>query len=136
MREFWKTLSCIVTLEVYMARNLHRGAFRTAIGYVLFVMGGTTLLILLRIALGGSWFFDSHGYIHPGFRATFISGATFFLRILTSVLVLNWLFLGALLYLCALALNKLPVSPLVSKLLLALISMLISARILVYLPPV
>jgi hypothetical protein len=119
-----------------MARNLHRGAFRTAIAYVFVVMGGTAFLILLRIALGGSWSFDLHGYIHPGFRATFISGATYFLRIFFSLLVLIWLFTGTVLYLCALALNKLSASPVVSKLILALLSMFISARILIYLAPV
>ena len=118
-----------------MARKLHRGAFRTALEYVLIVMGGTALFITLRIALGGNWYFDSHGYIHPGFRASLVSGSVFFLRILGSLLVLAWLLLGALLYLCALGLIKLFGNGIFPRLALALVSMIVSGGIVILLPP-
>src|SRR5271165_2392765 len=119
-----------------MTRQLHRGAFRTALAYVLFVMGGTALLVTLRAALGANWYFNSHGYVHPAFRVAFLSGATFFLRILASPLVFVWLLLGVLLYLCALLLLRLSKKLIVSRLLLAVISFILSSRILIWLPPV
>jgi hypothetical protein len=42
-----------------MTRKLHRGAIRAALAYVLFVIGGTALLITLRIALGATGILSS-----------------------------------------------------------------------------
>ena len=118
-----------------MSRKLHRGAFRTALAYVLFVMGGTALFITLRIALGANWYFDSHGYIHPGFRAALVSGTVIFLRILASPLVLVWLYVGALLYIGALILAGLIKNNIIPGLALGVVSMIGSGWIVIRWPP-
>jgi hypothetical protein len=119
-----------------MNRNLYRGAFRAAINYFLFVMVGTALLIGLFIGNGGPWYFDSHGYINPGFRAAFISGANYFEQILAIGLGLIWLLPGAVLYLCALAHNKLSAGRIASKIVLIMLSMFFSVVISWFLHPV
>ena len=118
-----------------MTRKLHRGAFRTALAYVLFVMGGTALLITLRIALGGNWYFEQRGYIHPGFRAAILSGAYIFLSKLVTPAVLIWLFVGALLYVGALILTGLIENNIVPGLVLGVISMIVSGWSMIRVPP-
>jgi hypothetical protein len=117
-----------------MAQKKHRGAYRTAIEYVLFVMGGISVVVMLVIGLGGEWFFNSQTYIHPGFRAAFASGPGFFLRIAASPFVLVWLFLGTLIYICGLLLQTLGAT-LLPRLLLGTISASLSGAILILLPP-
>jgi hypothetical protein len=85
--------------------------------------------------MGADWYFDSHGYIHPGFRETLVSGTIFFSRILASPLVLIWLFVGTLLYICALGLIGLAGNGIFPRLALALISMIASGGIVILLPP-
>jgi hypothetical protein len=118
-----------------MKRKLHRGAFRAALAYVLFVMGGTALLITLRIALGGNWYFDSRAYIHPGFRAAILSGVNIFLTRLVTPAVLIWLFVGALLYVGALILTGLIKNNIVPGLVLGVISMIVSGWTMIRVPP-
>lgn len=117
-----------------MARKNHRGAFRTAIGYVLFVMGGTSVFVMLVVGLGGDWFFNEREYIHPGLRAAVTAGPAFFLRISASVLVLDWLFMGALIYICGLVLQPLKKS-LFPRLVLAAISAFLSGAIVILIGP-
>jgi hypothetical protein len=119
-----------------MDRNLYRGAFRAAIDYLLFVWGGTALLILLSIGNGSPWYFDSHGYINPGFRVTFISGGIYFGQILATGIGLIWSLPGAVLYRCALAHNKLHAGRAASKLVLIMLSMFVSVVIPRFLSPV
>jgi hypothetical protein len=119
-----------------MARKLHRGAFRTALEYVLVVMGGTALLITLWVALGANWYFDLRGYIHPGFRSAILSGADIFLtRLVTPAAVLIWLFVGALLYIAALILTGLLKNNLFPGLGLGAISMVASGWLMIRVPP-
>lgn len=118
-----------------MTRKLHRGAIRTALAYVLFVIGGTALLITLRIALGGNWYFEQRGYIHPGFRTAILSGAYIFLTRLVTPAVLIWLFLGALLYVGALILTGLFKNNIIPGLVLGVISMIVSGWIMIRVPP-
>ncbi len=118
-----------------MTRKLHRGAFRTALEYVLFVMGGTALLITLWIALGANWYFDSRAYIHPGFRAAIQSGAYIFLTRLVTPGVLIWLFVGAILYIGALILTGLIKNNIIPGLALGAISMIVSGWMMIRVPP-
>src|ERR1051325_4747024 len=104
--------------------------------YVLLVMGGTALLLNLYIALGGGWYFDSHGYIHQGFFTSLFTGIALYLKIVTSVLVLGWCFIAALLYLSALFLLWLFNKRVISAFLLGILSLILTAGIFIWLPPV
>ena len=117
-----------------MARKNHRGAYRTAIWYVLIVMGGTLAGVLPAFSLLASWQEKSHGYNHPSVLAMLGLYLKLFLRLAASPLVLGWLFSGALIYICALALQKLKVT-LVSRLILAGISAYLSCKILLLISP-
>lgn len=118
-----------------MSRKLHRGALRTALEYVLIVMGGTALVVTFRIATGGNWYFEQRGYIHPGVRDTIVSGAYTFLMILASPMVLTWLFVGALLYVIALALTGSMKNNVIPCVLTGAVAMIASGGVVILLPP-
>ncbi len=121
-----------------MARPNHRGAYRTAIGYVLIVMGGTFLLVMSALNLWAAWQDKSYGHNHrnnPGVVAVFGFNLKLFLRLVCSPFVLLWLFAGALVYLCGLLLQKLKV-PILSRLILAAVSAYLSSKIIMFVAPV
>jgi hypothetical protein len=120
-----------------MARPKHRGAYRTAISYVLIVMGGTFLLVLPALSLLGAWQDRSYGYshVHPSVLAVLGAHLKLFFRLVGSLIVLIWLFAGALVYLAALVLQKLKV-PIVSRLILAALSAYLSCKIIMTIAPV
>src|SRR6266849_572495 len=95
--------------KAQMARPNHRGAYRTAIGYVLIVMGGTFLLVLPALSLLGAWQDRSYGYshVHPSVLAVLGAHLKLFFRLVGSLLVLIWLLAGAFVYVAALVLQKL-----------------------------
>ena len=122
-----------------MARPQHRGAYRTAIAYVLVVMGGTFLLVLPAFTLLANFQEKSYAAYHhltqPGVLAVLGAHLKLFLRLVGSLMVLIWLFAGALVYLAALVLQKLKV-PIVSRLILAALSAYLSCKIIMTIAPV
>jgi len=120
-----------------MARPNHRGAYRTAIGYVLIVMGGTFLLVMSAWNLWAASEDKSYGYIHrnnPSVVAVLGFNLKLFLRLVCSPFVLLWVFAGALVYLCGLLLQKLNV-PILSRLILAAVSAFLSFIIIRFIAP-
>jgi hypothetical protein len=83
------------------------GALKAGLEYICVVMGGAALVISLWIGLGGSWFFDSHGYTHPGFISAFVSGIETFLLFLTTRLAGLWFVDGCIIWACVSATNRL-----------------------------
>lgn len=124
--------------EAHMARKNHRGAYRTAIAYVLIVMGGTFLLVLPAFTLLASVQEKSYAAYHHLAQPSVVPILGFhlklFLRLAASFLVLLWLFAGVLIYGCGLALQKLKV-PLLARLILAAISACLSYIIIFLLAP-
>ena len=118
-----------------VVRKNHRGAYRTALGYVLVVMGGTFLVVTPAfnlLASGGDRF---HPYAHPSVLAVLGFNVKLFFRVAGSPAVALWLFAGALVYLCALLLQKLKI-PLLSRLILAAVSAYLSCKIVFFVAPV
>ena len=118
-----------------MAQMTYRGAYRTAVAYLLIVMGGTFVVVFPAISLLARSQDRSLGYATRSPQAILSLHLRTFLQFAASTLPLIWLLAGALLYLCALALQKLKV-PLLSRLLLAGISAYLSFRILPFIAPV
>lgn len=118
-----------------MVRKSHRGAYRTALGYVLVVMAGTFLLVLPAFTLLANEPDRFHPYAHPSLLAILGFHVKLLLRLFGSLLVLIWLFAGALIYICALLLQKLKI-PLLSRLILAAVSAYVSCKIVFFLAPV
>jgi hypothetical protein len=118
-----------------VVRKNHRGAYRTALGYVLVVMAGTFLLVLPAFTLLANAPDRFHPNAHPSLLAILGFHAKLLLRLVGSLLVLIWLFAGVLIYLCALLLQKLKI-PLLSRLILAAISAYLSCKIVFFLAPV
>ena len=118
-----------------MVRKNHRGAYRTALGYVLVVMAGTFLLFLPSFTLLANAPDRFHPHAHPSLLAILGFHAKLFLRLVGSPLLLIWLFAGVLIYLCALLLQKLKI-PLLSRLILAAVSAYLSCRIVFFVAPV
>lgn len=118
-----------------MIRKNHRGAYRTALGYVMVVMGGTFLVFLPLFTLLANTQDRFHPSVHPSLLAILGFHAKLFLRVAGSPLVLIWLFAGVLIYLCALLLQKLKI-PLLSRLILAAVSAYLSCKIVFFIAPV
>lgn len=118
-----------------MVRKNHRGAYRTALGYVLVVMAGTFLIVLPAFTLLANGSDRLHAYPHSSLLAVLGFHAKLFLRVAGSLLVAIWLFAGALIYLCALLLQKLKI-PLLSRMILAAASAYLSCKIVFFLAPV
>ena len=60
-----------------MIRTPLLGTFRTVLEYVVFVMGGTAILVMFARGLGILWSFNPE-FVHPGFRVAFVSGFMYF----------------------------------------------------------
>jgi len=108
-------------------------------------MGGTALLVMFARGLGILWSFNPE-FVHPGFRAALISGCLYFWELLVDVprvavsgvvipQILSWVFVAALLYVCALLLTKTSSGTLIQRLLLALLSLYCSGRVIVFFSP-
>jgi hypothetical protein len=119
---------------VHVVRKDHRGAYRTALGYVLVVMAGTFLLVLPMFTLLASEPDRLHAYAHPSLLAVLGFHAKLLLRLVGSFLVVLWLFAGVFIYVCALLLQKLKI-PLLSRLILAAVSAYLSCKIVFILAP-
>ncbi len=128
-----------------MIRTRLLGAIRTVLEYVLFVMGGTALLVMLARGLGILRSFNPE-FIHPGFRAALVSGCLYFWALLVNVprvvffgvvipQILSWVFIAALLYVCALLLAKTSLGTLIQRIALALISLYCSGRVIMFFSP-
>jgi hypothetical protein len=118
-----------------VVRKNHRGAYRTALGYVLVVMGGTFLVVTPAFNLLASGADRFHPYAHPSVLAVLGFNVKLFLRVAGSPAVALWLFAGVLVYLCALLLQKLKI-PLLSRLILAAVSAYLSCKIVFFVAPV
>ena len=118
-----------------MVRKNHRGAYRTALGFVLVVMGGTFLVFLPSFTLLATAPDRFHPSAHPSLLAILGFHAKLFLRVAGSPFVLIWLFAGVLIYLCALLLQRLKI-PLLSRLILAAVSAYLSCKIVFFIAPV
>lgn len=99
-------------------------------------MGGAALVISLRIGLGGNWFFDSHGYTHPGFIGALVSGIETFLLFLTTRLAILWFIDGCIVWACVSATNRLLRGSKLAVLAAAVISITCSAPIPFFASPV
>jgi hypothetical protein len=121
------------------ARKNHRGAYRTAVAYVLIVMAGTLVVILPALGILGNFFDKSYAHTRhiaqPGILAVVGAHLKLFLRLVGSFVVLLWLFAGALIYVFGLGLQKLKV-PILSRLILAAISGYLSCKIILMIAPV
>lgn len=118
-----------------MARKDYRGAYRTAIWYLLIVMGGTLLGVMPALTLFLNWGEESHGHnrsIGPAIWGAYLK---VFLLLAASPLVLGWLFIAGFIYICALALQHLLKVTLVSRLILACISAYLSWEIVFLISP-
>jgi hypothetical protein len=118
-----------------VVRKNHRGAYRTALGYVLVVMGGTFLVFLPLLTLLANTQDRFHPFVHPSLLAILGFHAKLFLSVAGSLLVLIWLFAGVLIYLCAVLLQKLKI-PFLSRLILAAVSAYLSCKIVFFIAPV
>jgi hypothetical protein len=126
-------------------RNRLLGALRTVLEYVVFVMGGTALLVIFARGLGILWSFNPE-FVHSGFRAAFISGFMYFYTLLVympRVVVwglvvpqtLSWIFIAVLLYVAALLLAKTSSGRPIQRVVLAVISMYCSGRVILFFSP-
>jgi hypothetical protein len=118
-----------------MARKDYRGAYRTATWYLLIVMGGTLLGVMPVLTLFLNWDEESHGHSRSSGLAIWGQHLGLFLVVAVSPLVLGWLVIAGLIYACALSLQKLKVTPLVSCLILACFSAYLSSEILFLISP-
>jgi len=128
-----------------MIRTRLLGAVRTVLEYIVFVMGGTAILVMFARGMGILWS-RSPEFVHPGFRAALVSGCMYFYALLIYVpriviwglvvpQVLSWVFVGVLLYLCALVLAKTSSGTLIQRIVLALISLYCSGRVIMFFSP-
>jgi len=134
-----------VSGEVHMIRTRLLGTFRTVLEYVVFVMGGTAILVMFARGLGILWSFNPE-FVHPGFRVAFVSGFMYFYALLVYVprvvvwgmvipQIMSWVFVAALLYVCALLLAKTTSGTLIQRIALALISLYCSGRVIMFFSP-
>ena len=128
-----------------MIRTRLLGTFRTVLEYVVFVMGGTVILVMFARGLGILWSFNPE-FVHPGFRVAFVSGFMYFYALLVYVprvvvwgmvipQIMSWVFVAALLYVCALLLAKTTSGTLIQRIVLALISLYCSGRVIMFFSP-
>lgn len=121
------------------------GALRTVLEYVVFVMGGTAILVMLARGVGILWSFNPE-FVHPGFRAALVAGFMHFYalvvyapRVVVWSLVVpqisSWIFVAVILYVCALLLAKTPSPVLMSRIVLGVISLYCSGRVVIFLSP-
>lgn len=120
-----------------MARMNHRGAIRAAIAYVLVVGGGTFLVVMtgLNALMAAEDNFGGHAHAQVSLLALLGLNLKLFLRLSGSLYVLIWLFVGVLIYLCGLLLQKLK-APVLGRLILAVVSSFLSCGIISFLAPV
>ncbi len=108
-------------------------------------MGGTALLVIFARGVGILWSFNPE-FVHPGFRAALVSGCMYFYALLVYMprimiwglvipQVLSWIFVAALLYVCALLLAKTTSGTLIQRIVLALISLYCSGRVIMFFSP-
>jgi len=126
-------------------RNRLLGALRTVLEYVVFVMGGTALLVMFARGLGILWSFNPE-FVHAGFRASFVSGFMYFYALIVYVprvvlwglvlpQILSWVFVAVLLYFAALPLAKSSPTALAPRVVLAVISLLCSGGVILFFSP-
>ena len=119
-----------------MGRPIHRGAYRTAIGYVLVVMGGVFVIVFPALALlaSGDKSYGGYTHGHSGVFAVFGLHLKLFFRLAGSWMIVIWLVAGAFLYICALGLQKLK-PRIFSRLIMAGISAFLSCKIVITIAP-
>jgi len=121
------------------------GALRTVLEYVVFVMGGTAVLVMFARGLGILWSFNGE-FVHPGFRAAFVAGFMYFYALLVYMprvvvwgfvvpQILSWIFVAVLLHVAALLLAKASSRTLIPRIVLAVISLWCSGRVIVFFSP-
>ena len=80
-----KLALCDVAIrEARVVRNRLFGVLRTVLEYVVFVMGGTAVLVMFARSVGILWSFNPE-FVHPGFRAAVVSGFLYFYALLVYV---------------------------------------------------
>ena len=141
-----KLALCDVAIrEARVVRNRLFGVLRTVLEYVVFVMGGTAVLVMFARSVGILWSFNPE-FVHPGFRAAVVSGFLYFYALLVYVprvvvwglvvpQILSWVFVAVLLYVAALLLAKASSRTLVSRVVAAVISLYCSGRVIVFFSP-
>lgn len=121
------------------------GALRTVVEYVVFVMGGTAVLVMFARGVGILWSFNPE-FVHPGFRAALVAGITRFYALiiytprvvvwgLVVPQILSWFFVAVLLYVAAFLLAKTPSPTLVNRIVLGVISLYCSGRVITFFSP-
>jgi hypothetical protein len=121
------------------------GALRTILEYIVFVMGGTAILVMFARGMGILWS-RSPEFVHPGFRAALVSGCMYFYALMVYMprmviwglvvpQVLSWVFVAALLYVCALLLAKTTSGTLIQRIVLAVISLYCTGRVIIFFSP-
>jgi hypothetical protein len=108
-------------------------------------MGGTAILVMFARGLGILWSFAPE-FVHPGFRAAFVSGCMYFYALLVYLprivvwgvvvpQILSWVFVAAVLYVCALLLAKASSGTFIQRMVLAVISLYCSGRVIMFFSP-
>lgn len=121
------------------------GALRTVLEYVVFVMGGTAILVILARGVGILWSFNPE-FVHPGFRAAFVAGFMYFYALIVYLprvvvwgfvvpQILSWVFVAVLLYVAALLLARTSSPTFARRIVLAVISLLCSGRVILFFSP-
>lgn len=139
------TVCDVAIREARVIRNRLFGALRTVLEYVVFVMGGTAILAMFARGVGILWSFNPE-FVHPGFRAAFVSGFLYFYALLVYVprvvvwglvvpQILSWVFVAVLLYVAALLLARTSPPTVAPRIVLAVISLLCSGRVILFFSP-
>lgn len=121
------------------------GALRTVLEYVVFVMGGTAILVMFARGAGILWSFNPE-FVHPGFRAALVSGLIYFYALLTYAprivlwglavpQILSWFFVAVVLYVAALLLAKTSFPVRMSRIALGGISLCCSGLVIIFFSP-
>ena len=128
-----------------MIRTRLFGALRTILEYIVFLMGGTAILVMFARGMGILWT-RSPEFVHPGFRVALVSGCMYFYTLIVYMprmviwglvvpQILSWVFVAALLYVCALLLAKTTSGTLIQRIVLALISLYCTGRVIIFFSP-
>jgi hypothetical protein len=121
------------------------GALRTILEYIVFVMGGTAILVMFAHGMGILWSRNPE-FAHPGLPMAVTSGLTYFFGLLLYTprvvvwgvvvpQVLSWIFVAVLLYVTALLLAKVSSHVPVNRIVLSVISLYCTARVIVFFSP-
>lgn len=121
------------------------GALRTVLEYVVFVMGGTAILVMSARGLGILWSFNPEPF-HPGLGTALVSGFVYFYALVISVPLIavwgmvvpqisSWIFVALILYAAAVLLAKIPFPALISRIALAVMALYCSGRVIMFFSP-